>query len=444
MGMLGTIGVFIGIALIILLSAKGIHITIAAPIATLAILIFNGSDIMQGLLGTEATNFMGSLGSYVMNYFAIFLLGSILAKLMEASGATVAIADTILSKIGSENPYLVMVAIFVISVILTYGGISLFVCMFAVIPLARPLFKKLDISWHLIQIPVWLGIATITMTMLPGTPAIQNVIPMKYLGTTLTAAAIPSLLASIGAVAFGLVYMKFALSRSIAKGDKYATYITESGAEVEDRELPSFLPAVLPLLVVVVMAISGSVFGDEYIKKNIIYFALLVGIILSIILFKKYIPNMGKTLSEGGLGSIGPIFATALAVAFGAVVMGVPGFQSISDVILKMPGGPLVSLTVMTALMSGITGSSSGALGIVMPKFAEHYLAAGLAPELIHRVAAIGSNILTVPPHGGAMITFLSIAGLNHKNGFKEGFITVTGAAIVAQIILVIVGGIIY
>src|SRR5699024_38409 len=146
MSLLGTIGVLVGIVLIILLSAKGIHITIAAPIATIVILLMNQMDIMEGMLGTGATNFMGSLGNYVMNYFAIFLLGSILAKLMEKSGATVAIADAILSKVGSDNPYLVMVAIFVISVILTYGGISLFVCMFAVIPLARPLFKKLNVS----------------------------------------------------------------------------------------------------------------------------------------------------------------------------------------------------------------------------------------------------------------------------------------------------------
>lgn len=444
MGLLGTIGVFVGIAIIIFLSAKGVHITIAAPVATLVILLMNDMDIMGTMLGSEPSNFMGSLGNYVTNYFAIFLLGSILAKLMETSGATVSIADTILSKIGEDNPFLVMVAIFVISVILTYGGISLFVAMFAVIPLARPLFKKMDISWHLIQLPVWLGIATITMTMLPGTPAIQNVIPMQYLGTTLTAAAIPSILASIGAVAFGLIYMKITLERSIAKGDTYATYITEDGEEVEEQDLPAFLPSIIPLLVVVVMAISGSVFGNEYIQANIIYFALLLGILLSIVLFYNYIPDIGKALSQGGLGSIGPIFATALAVAFGAVVMGAPGFQTISDAILKIPGGPLVSLTVLTALMSGITGSSSGALGIVMPAYAEHYLAAGLAPELIHRVAAIGSNILTVPPHGGAMITFLSIAGLNHKNGFKEGFIIVTGSAIVAQTIMVVVGGLMF
>ena len=278
MSLLGTIGVLVGIVLIILLSAKGIHITIAAPIATIVILLMNQMDIMEGMLGTGATNFMGSLGNYVMNYFAIFLLGSILAKLMEKSGATVAIADTILNKIGSDNPYLVMVAIFVISVILTYGGISLFVCMFAVIPLARPLFKKLNISWHLIQLPVWLGIATITMTMLPGTPAIQNVIPMKYLGTTLTAASVPSILASVGAVAFGLVYMKITLNRSIAKGDQYDTYIEEKGADIIDRELPPFISSIIPLLVVVVLAIGGSTFGNEYIQSNIIYFALLIGI----------------------------------------------------------------------------------------------------------------------------------------------------------------------
>lgn len=444
MGLLGTIGVFIGITTIIWLSAKSIHITIAAPVATLIILLMNNMDIIGTVLGSEPNDFMGSLGNYITNYFAIFLLGSILAKLMETSGATVSIADTILSKIGADNPFLVMVAIFVISVILTYGGISLFVAMFAVIPLARPLFKKMDISWHLIQLPVWLGIATITMTMLPGTPAIQNVIPMQYLETTLTAAAVPSVLASIGAVSFGLIYMKITLERSIAKGDTYATYITEVEEEVEEKDLPPFFSSVLPLLLVVIMAISGSMFGSDYIQTNIIYFALLFGILLSIVLFYNYIPNIEQTLSQGGSESIGPIFATSLAVAFGAVVMVAPGFQTISEAILKMPGGPLISLTVLTALMSGITGSSSGALGIVMPAYAEHYLTAGLAPELIHRVAAIGSNILTVPPHGGAMITFLAIAGLNHKNGFKEGFIIVTGSAIVAQIIMVIVGGLMY
>lgn len=444
MALLGTLGIFIGIILIIYFSAKGMHLSIAALLATAVVLLLNGSDIIGGLLGLEAGNFMGALGNYIMNYFMVFLLGSVLAKLMETSGATVAIADYILKKIGTDNPYLALVAIFIISSILTYGGISLFVCMFAVIPLARPLFKKLDISWHLIQVPVFLGIGTITMTMLPGTPAIQNVIPTKYLGTTLTAAALPSILASIGAVVFGLIYMKHCLRKSLAKGENYATHTDGQDKDMEMGELPSFAASILPLIVVVALAIAGSYFGNAYIKTNIIYFSLVAGIVLAILLLKRYIPDLMGTLSAGGMGSIPPIFSTALAVAFGAVVMNVPGFASISEAILKIPGGPLISLTILTALMSGITGSSSGALGIVMPQYAKHYLSLGLNPEIIHRVASVGSNIFTLPPHGGALVTFLSISGLNHKNGFKEGFITIVGGAVVAQLILIIMASLFY
>lgn len=186
MSIIAPIGIIIGIIAIIYFSVKEIHITIAAPIATLIVVILNKMDVVTSMLGADKNNYMGALGNYIMSYFAIFLLGSILAKFMEESGATVSIADFILNKFGSNHPYRVLVAIFIVSFILTYGGISLFVVMFAVIPLARTLFKKLDISWNLIQIPLWLGIATITMTIIPGTPAIQNVIPIQYLNTSLT------------------------------------------------------------------------------------------------------------------------------------------------------------------------------------------------------------------------------------------------------------------
>lgn len=267
MEFLGTIGILIGIVLIIYFSVKGLNLTVAAPLATIVVLLLNGADVVTGMLGNKAGTFMGSLGNYVMSFFAIFLLGSILAKLMETSGATVSIAEKILNKIGTNNPYIVLVTIFIISVILTYGGISLFVCMFAVIPLAKPLFKKLDISWHLIQVPVFLGIGTISMRMLPGTPAIQNVIPMQYLGTTLTAAAVQSLIASVGAVVVGLVYMRYCLNKSLAKGENYATHALKESKEVDTSNLPPFISSIAPLVIVIVMAISGSYLGNAFIKK---------------------------------------------------------------------------------------------------------------------------------------------------------------------------------
>ncbi|HEL0422913.1 TPA: GntP family permease [Streptococcus equi subsp. zooepidemicus] len=438
MEFLGPIGVLLGIIAIVYFSLKEIHITIAAPMATILVVLLNSMPLVESLLGKEPNNYMGALGGYIMSYFAIFLLGSILAKLMEVSGATVSIAEFILKKVGYQNPYRILVAIFIISAILTYGGISLFVVMFAVLPLARSLFKKMDLAWNLIQVPLWLGIATFTMTILPGTPAIQNVIPIQYLNTSLTAALVPSILGSVGCIAFGLFYMKRCLTKSLEVGENYATYTSQTNEDTTERVLPPFVASILPLILLIVIAIIGSLLGDEFVKKNIIYVALLTGIISAIVLFNKYIDKKIATLSIGASGAVGPIFATASAVAFGSVVTAASGFSVFSDVILNIPGPPVISLTVLTSAMAAITGSSSGALGIVMPNFAQYYLDAGVSPEIIHRVGAVASNILTIVPQSGVFLTFLSLTGLNHKNGFKQTFITVFGSTLVAEIIIIL------
>ncbi|SUN47512.1 permease [Streptococcus equi subsp. equi] len=438
MEFLGPIGVLLGIIAIVYFSLKEIHITIAAPMATILVVLLNSMPLVESLLGKEPNNYMGALGGYIMSYFAIFLLGSILAKLMEVSGATVSIAEFILKKVGYQNPYRILVAIFIISAILTYGGISLFVVMFAVLPLARSLFKKMDLAWNLIQVPLWLGIATFTMTILPGTPAIQNVIPIQYLNTSLTAALVPSILGSVGCIAFGLFYMKRCLTKSLEVGENYATYTSQTNEDTAERVLPSFVASILPLALLIAIAITGSLLGNEFVKKNIIYVALLAGIISAVVLFNKYIDQKIATLSIGASGAVGPIFATASAVAFGSVVTAASGFGVFSDVILNIPGPPVISLTVLTSAMAAITGSSSGALGIVMPNFAQYYLDAGVSPEIIHRVAAVASNILTIVPQSGVFLTFLSLTGLSHKNGFKQTFITVFGSTLVAESIIIL------
>lgn len=437
---IASLGVLLGVALIVYFSLKEINIVIAAPIATSFVILFNQMDPLLSLLGKENNHYMGALTTYILNYFAIFLLGSILAKLMEGSGSTTAIANGILLKIGHDSPYKVLLAIFMISSLLTYGGISLFVVMFAVIPLARSLFKKLDLAWNLIQIPLWLGIATFTMTILPGTPAIQNVIPIQYLNTSLTAAAIPSLIGSLACILFGLFYMKLCLKRSLEKGEHYATYAKDGETSLTEKVLPSFLASIAPLVLLILIALSGSILGGEFLKKNIIYLALLASILLATFLFNPYIKDMKAIINLGASSSIAPIFATASAVAFGAVIMVAPGFKLFSDLILNIPGNPLISLTVLTSAMSAITGSSSGALGIVMPNFAQFYLDKGADPEMIHRVAAIASNIFTIVPQSGVFLTFLALTGLNHRNAFKETFITVSVGTLLAQICVILYG----
>lgn len=438
--MIETVGILIAIALIIFLAMKGFSIIIVAPIASILVILSNGMDFFPALIGGE-NSYMIGLAGFVINYFGVFLLGAILAQYIEKSGAAQAIAEKVLSITGTKSPFPVLLAIFAISAILTLGGISLFVVLFVVIPLAKPLFKRLDIAWNLVVIPVFMGIGTFTMTMMPGTPSIQNVVPTTYLGTTLTAAPLLGIVGTIVAIVSGVIYLRFALNRSIKNGETYAPYAHEAEETGELREkTPSFLRSILPIISLIAIILVGSAME----VNNIVYIGLAVGILVAAIFLHPYVPSHTEALNLGANGSIAPIFFTASAVAFGVVITMAPGFGAIAEAIFSVPGDPLISLSAASAALGAITGSSSGALGIVMEAFAETYLNMGVNPEAMHRISAMVSSMFNGLPHSGAILSMFALTGLTHKNAYKYSFLSTTIPSVVAFLVTIILGILIY
>lgn len=436
---MGTLGILIAILVIVIMAMKGFSIIFIAPVASIIVILTNGMDFFQSLIGTEAS-FMTGLTGFIINYFAVFLLGAILAQYIEKSGAAQSIAQQVLKITGTDKPFPVLVAVFLISAILTYGGISLFVVLFVVIPLAKPLFKQLNIAWNLIVLPVFLGIGTFTMTMLPGTPSIQNVVPTTYLGTTLTAAPLIGVVATIVAIGTGIWYMRRALTKSI-KNKEVFKVDEKNEKQIELKEkIPSFFLSILPILVLIVIIFVGSAMKVD----NIVLIGLGAAVILSAILFHKYIPSHKEAVSLGANGSVMPIFFTSASVAFGVVITLAPGFQAISDFILGIPGNPLISLTIASSALGAITGSASGGLGIAMEAFADSYLAMGVNPDAMHRISAIASAVFTGLPHSGAVLSLFALTGLTHKNGFKYAFIIMTVPNLLALIAALLLGIFLY
>lgn len=444
MEILGLVGILVAIIAIITMAVKGLNIVIAAPLATLIIILTNQMDIFGSLVGKEQSYMVG-LSNFLISNFAIFLLGSILAQYMEKSNATISIANFILSKVGVENPYVVLVAIAAIGALLTYGGISLFVVMFALIPLAKPIFKKLNINWELFPIPLFLGMATFTMSMLPGTPSIQNAVPTTALGTTLTAAPVLSIIGTVVITAFGLIYMKVQLNKSIKNGEGFDSYLEGKGTTtavqeeaIDESSIPNVWTSLAPILsLVAVILVFSKV-------PNIILIALTVAILLCALLFNKYIPGQTAILSNGAVGSVIPAFSTSSSVAFGSVLTSASGFAIIKEMILNIPGSPVFGLAVASTLLGGITGSSSGAIGIVMATFAPTYLEMGINPELIHRVAVVASAVLTVMPQSGVVITFNNLSGLSIKHGFMHQFVIVNIGHLLAITAILITSAFLY
>ncbi|HFI0448149.1 TPA: GntP family permease [Streptococcus suis] len=436
MEILAILGVLLAVVAIIYWTAKNLHVIVAAPLASLIIILTNQMNVLEVMLGQEKS-YMTGLAGFLINNFAIFMLGSILARYMEVSGATQTIANSILKLMGKDSPYRGLLAITLIASILTYGGVSIFVVIFTLLPLSRPLFKELNINWALFPIPVFLGAGTYTMTTLPGAPSIQNVIPTKVLGTSLTAAPLISLAASMTLLVFGLLYMAYCLKKSLANGETYNEEEDEVAVMIAEKK-PNLFLSVLPLI-----SLIGTIFLLNKLP-NVLAIGLLVSILLSALIFYPYLPDQKEILNTAATASIVPAFATSSTVAFGTVLTLSTGFTFIQDWIQQIPGSPLISLSVSTALVSGIIGSSSGAVGIASNNFLPAYLEMGINPELLHRVVVVASAILTVVPQSGVMITFHNLSKLSMKRGLKYSFVLVTVGHILALLVILLLAPFVY
>lgn len=201
--MFSTIAIIISLFLWMYFAYRGYSVLILAPLmATLAVAL--SGDILSSL-PIYTTVFMKALSGFLLKFFPIFLLGSVFGQLMADSGAATAIARTVVSKLGANKAIL---AVVLVCAILTYGGVSLFVVAFAIYPIAKDLFKSAGVPKRLIPGAIALGSFTFTMTALPGTPAIQNAIPIPYYGTNAFAAPILGIIGSLVIFGLGMLWLQ--------------------------------------------------------------------------------------------------------------------------------------------------------------------------------------------------------------------------------------------
>jgi H+/gluconate symporter-like permease len=450
------LGILIALGLLIWLAFRGFTLLLAAPAAALVAAAFSG----EPLLAKWTLTFMQGASNFVRNLFPLFLLGGVFGKLMDDSGAALSIARTITEKLGETRA---IMAVVLACAVLTYGGVSLFVVAFAVFPVADALFRQAKVPHRLIPPAIALGAFTFTMTALPGTPAVQNAIPMPYFGTTLFAAPGLGLLASVIMVGFGLWWLRGVESRARAAGEGYGV---ETAALADDqlvrakatnaenfdpaelphghqsKQLPPFALAFAPILIVlavnlvmsflVLPRVDTGFLAEPRFNTTLaavsgawsVVTALAISSVFVVLVHRSRLPELRKTLDAGASASVLPALNTASLVGFGAVVAALPAFAVVRDGFLAVPGGPLVSIAVAANVMGGITGSASGGLIIALNALGETYAklgaAAGIDPALMHRVASISSGALAMLPHNGAVVTLLAICGATQRGSYRE------------------------
>ncbi|AET68570.1 H+/gluconate symporter family protein [Desulfosporosinus orientis DSM 765] len=442
--MLAVLGILLSLGLLMFMAYKGYSVIFFAPVFALLAAVLSGMAIMP----TYTEVFLPNMASYLKVYFPFFLLGAVFGKAMEESGAAKAIAKAIVQKLGKKQA---MLSVVLACAILTYGGVSLFVVAFAVYPFAASIFKEADIPKRLIPATIALGAFTFTMDALPGTPQIQNTIPMKFFNTDLYAAPVFGTTGAIIIFVVGILYLEWRKRKAQAAGEGYGHNHSNEPELVEDKNLPNAWLATVPLIAVLVVTLllQKLVFPQWNIaswvtqapynisKAGIVgtmnNWALIIGLaagtFIAMVLNPKRINgNVAKAINAGAIGSLLAVMNTASEVGYGNVIKSLPGFQSIAHALtnINSGGSPLLSEAVTVNTLAGVTGSASGGMSIALDTFGKNYLAwaqkTNVSPELLHRVASMASGGMDTLPHNGAVITLLAISGLTHKQSYKDIF----------------------
>jgi len=478
---MGLLGILVGLGLLIWLAFRGWTVLLLAPVAALVAAAFGG----EPLLANWTQIFMGSAARFLAQFFPIFLLGAIFGKLMDDSGSVSTVANAMTKNLGERR---VILAVVLAGAFVTYGGVSLFVAFFVLVPMAQALFRAAAIPRRLMPATIVLGTSTFTMSALPGTPSIQNAIPMPFFGTTPFAAPGLGIIASIIMFGCGLWWLGRAEAVARREGEGYGSetsvavdmaaddeFIREratTAREFDPAEIrhghysdsaPPVWLAALPLVVVVAVNLLMSLVllprvDFSYLAEErwgatsisavagvwSVVVALAAAIVTVIFFNRRRLPALRQSVDAGANASVLPALSVASLVGFGAVIAALPAFAIVRDWVLGIEGGPLVSLAVATNVLAALTGSASGGLTIALDALGQNYMAiaaqTGLSPALMHRVAVIGSGTLDILPHNGAVVTILAVCGSTHGESYFDIVMVGIVNTVLALIAVILLG----
>lgn len=475
---MGLMGILIALALLMWLAYRGWSVLLVAPLAGLVAAIVAGEPILAHWTQT----FMPGAANFVAQWFPIFLLGGLFGKLMDDSGSIASIAKFLTERLGTRRTILSVV---LASAIVTYGGVSVFVAFFVLVPMAQRMFEAADIPRRLMPATIGLGAFTFTMSALPGSPSINNAIPMPFFGTTTFAAPGIGIISSAITLAFGLWWLARAEAAARLAGEGFGTAAQvpaqideilrekatvsgdfdpaelDHGKRVEDY--PPFILAALPLCVVIVVNfmmalvvlprldfafLSDPAWGGTSFQAiggvwSVILALAAANLTVILVNFRR-MPDIRASLDAGATSAALPMLTIASLVGFGAIIAALPAFTSVSDAVLGIPGGPLISLTVSMNMLAALTGTASGGMAIALDALGDHFLELAalynIDPALMHRVTTISAGTLDALPHNGTVLMLLQISKLTHGEAYKDMVMTVIVGVIISLIVVLLLG----
>ncbi len=416
MEIISVIGMVLGVAVLIYLTFKGVNGFVASLVGSVIVIVSSGLPFWGTLTGTYAA----SLGSTFGSYLFLFTIGSAYSELMKKSGAAESIANFLFAFLGVKAT---VAGTLIITFLLAYGGVNAFIIIFAVYPVAVPMFRKANVS-KLLMPAIFLYGAVVLNVVTPGAPSMLCIALSEKLGVTTFAAPTMAIVLLVVAFGFGIFYFTWASNSLRARGIGFVA--SESDAELiagstSGKELPPIHLAILPYIVIIVLKL---VLANSMSASDGINTAMGVGAIVLIITNYKYLKgHIVQDLVTGFTSSINPLLLTAALMGFASVVNACAGFQYFMNFAMMLADkmNPYISAVIVTNVFSGITGASLSGTQIFCSTMADQFMSLGTVnPQALYKVVGMAAMGMDTLPHCPTFVMEAQVCGVTTKESYPH------------------------
>ena len=260
--MIGVIGILLAIAVLIWLSLKGVNVFVVSLISSVIVILTNGMPFWPGFTDAFATGFKNFAGSY----FMLFGLAAAYGEFMKVSGSSESVASTLFKIFGAKWAPVVCL---LVTLLMSMGGVSAFVIVFAVYPIAAPLFRKANITKDFMP-GIFLGASVSLCLALPGNPTSTNALLTREeygLGVNAYSAPIMGVIACIVGIVLCSLYLIWKQNKYAKTGIGYVVSGTDEVEEDPNKKLPPFWCSFLPIVFVIVMMFFTSLYSTSRVAR---------------------------------------------------------------------------------------------------------------------------------------------------------------------------------
>lgn len=430
---ISVIGLLAAAVIFVVAIWKGLDVFTSTILVSFIIIITSWMNWWDSLT-LYASGYVG----FIQNNVFVLVIGAVFGELMGASGCAEAIANVITEKMGVRR---VILSIALIATVFVYVGVSGFVVLFVLAPIATIMMKQAGYPYRMIPGIIFIG-ATCS-AMIPYAINITNIMPAQYLGTSMGSAPVLGWVAFFVSFAVGYLYMEHAAKKAAIKEGTALDESQPVKIQPSRDDLPHFAIALIPFVLVVALVLILSNVTDMN-TNAVVVLSLFVGSLVIVLLCKKQVGGVAKILEKGVNNGIGATVMAAAILGFSGVLQACPGFQSIINAVMGMNMNAYLTEFIGLNVLAGILGSGTSAIAMFFEHLSDGLLAKGANAGALHRLAPACATGMNTLPNAGGMVAQLKWMKLSLAESYWYVFITSVVAPMIGSLAAVFVAMIMY